>query len=106
MSLSLSLSLYLCMMSMINDKNTSTISTTSLVSETSPNIRCKLIFIVQVFVILTIIVASLVNLSISHHSAAHSVKKDDQLWLILLSSATGYILPNPKLKGKLKLITN
>lgn len=62
----------------------------------------KLLFIVQVSAILLVISCSLINLSISHYS--YSDKKDDKLWIVLLSSTLGYLLPNPKLKTGLKSV--
>ena len=44
----------------------------------------------QILVVYTIIVTAIVHLSIQ--------SPDKELWLVLLSSSTGYILPNPGLK--------
>lgn len=88
------------MLSMLNKVN----STPSLVSEAPPTVRCKCVFTVQVLAILIIIVFSLVNLSLSYNST-EGTKKDDKLWIVLLSSTIGYLLPNPKLKGALKVVS-
>ena len=85
----------------MSDKN----STTSLLSETAPTVRGKLLFTVQVSAILLVVICSLINLSISHYFP-YIDKKDDKLWIVLLSSALGYLLPNPKLKSGLKAITS
>ena len=47
-------------------------------------------YISQIIVIYAIIATSIVHLSIQSH--------DCELWLILLSSSLGYILPSPGLK--------
>ena len=47
-------------------------------------------FFAQIVVVYTIIITSLIHLS--HKSP------DKELWLILLSSSVGYILPSPGLK--------
>ena len=46
-------------------------------------------FIFQIIVLYIIIIAAIINLSLS--------TKDQQLWIALLSSSIGYLLPNPKL---------
>ena len=52
--------------------------------------RSEIVFIVQVLLIFTIVGFSLYNLTVGTQS------KD--LYISLLSSSIGYILPNPKLK--------
>ena len=47
-------------------------------------------FFAQIVVVFTIIITSLVHLSLK--------SPDKELWLILLSSSVGYILPSPGLK--------
>lgn len=80
------------------------ISTTSIATQTtSPSARGKILFIVQVSAILLVVICSLINLSISYN-LPHMDKKDDKLWIVLLSSTIGYLLPNPKLKSGLKTI--
>ena len=47
-------------------------------------------FFAQIVVVYTIIITSLIHLSLK--------SLDKELWLILLSSSVGYILPSPGLK--------
>ena len=49
-----------------------------------------ILFSAQVFLILIAVCTSLVNLSLS--------SGNQDLWIMVLSSALGYIIPNPKLK--------
>ena len=51
-----------------------------------------MLFIAQVVLVYIVVIASIVNLSIS--TDEHS----SRLWIIFLSSSMGYLLPNPKLK--------
>ena len=61
---------------------------------------CNLISICQIVVILIVVVTSAVNLSLfTKNSDSDSCK----VWIALLSSSIGYLLPNPKLKGVSKL---
>lgn len=53
-----------------------------------------LLFVVQVFVILIVVITSVVNLSCENGNL--------QMWTALLSSSLGYILPNPKLEAQSK----
>ena len=80
-----------------SDKANSTVSTT-----TPTTARSKLLFTVQVSTIIFVIICALINLSISHYTQ-HIDQKDDKLWIVLLSSSLGYLLPNPKLKSELKV---
>ena len=50
--------------------------------------RSELVYFTQIIVLSVIIVTSIVNLSIPN-------SKNDQLWLSMLCSAVGYILPSP-----------
>lgn len=50
----------------------------------------KATFISQIIIICVIIVVSLINLCLQ--------RPDRELWLMLLSSSLGYILPSPALK--------
>lgn len=78
-------------------------STTGLMASDDSTTRSRLLFAAQVTAILLVIICSLVNLSIAHYYP-YIDKKDEKLWIILLSSTLGYLLPNPKLKGVLKNI--
>ena len=50
----------------------------------------RITFIGQIVLIFIIVIVSLINLCLS--------RPDRELWLLLLSSSIGYILPNPSLK--------
>ena len=52
--------------------------------------RAKIVYLCQIIVILTILFASIYNLS--------KGEGDQQLWTALLSSCMGYLLPNPTIK--------
>jgi len=52
--------------------------------------RSEIVFFVQVIVVYIVIIVSIVNLTIGSES--------DKLWISLLSSSIGYILPSPNLK--------
>ena len=52
--------------------------------------RSQIVFFVQVVLVYIVAIVSIVNLTIGSGS--------DKLWIALLSSSTGYILPNPSLK--------
>ena len=52
----------------------------------------KITFTFQIIAIYVIILAAIINLSLQ--------QKDKELWLVLLSSCIGYVLPNPGLKFK------
>ena len=67
--------------------NTSVQSTPGSKSKTAKNL---LTFFTQIIVVYTIIITSLVQISLR--------SPDKELWLILLSSSIGYILPSPNLK--------
>jgi hypothetical protein len=54
--------------------------------------RSEIVFGTQVLLIYIIVVTSIVNLSLKGSEGA------SKIWIILLSSCLGYILPNPKLK--------
>ena len=57
----------------------------------------KITFAIQIIAIYSIIIASVINLSLQH--------PDKELWLILLSSCIGYVLPNPGLKYKKRTLS-
>jgi hypothetical protein len=52
--------------------------------------RSEIVFLVQVILVYIVVIVSIVNLTIGC--------KPDRLWIALLSSSIGYILPNPTLK--------
>lgn len=52
--------------------------------------KAEIVYFCQMIIIYTIIITSIVNLSIKNGPS--------ELWISLLSSAVGYVLPNPKLK--------
>lgn len=60
--------------------------------------REEIVFFCQVIVIFTVIVCSIYNLSVSHPL--------ESLWISLLSSSIGYLLPSPTLKGKKDVLPN
>jgi len=51
------------------------------------------VFFVQVALIFVVVIASIVNLALK--------TGDDKLWIVLLSSSIGYLLPSPNF-GKLQ----
>ncbi len=59
----------------------------------------KIVFGAQVSIIFIVIVFSLVNLTLNELSG-----DSEKLWVGLLGSCIGYILPNPSLKNRLKLL--
>jgi hypothetical protein len=52
--------------------------------------RSEIVFFVQVILVYIVVIVSIVNLTIG--------SADDKLWIALLSSSIGYILPSPNLK--------
>lgn len=52
----------------------------------------EIVYFCQIIVIFTIIVTSLYQLAVG--------SRNNELWISLLSSSLGYILPNPTIKGK------
>ena len=53
--------------------------------------RGEIVYLCQIILILSIVFASIYNLSKEHG--------DKQLWTALLSSCMGYLLPNPTIKS-------
>lgn len=53
--------------------------------------RSKVTFIIQIIIITVVILTALLNISLN--------LGNKELWVMLLSSCLGYILPNPKLKA-------
>ena len=49
------------------------------------------VFFLQVILVYIVVLASILNIALTD--------SDRQIWIILLSSAFGYLLPNPKLKN-------
>ncbi len=56
----------------------------------------EIVFISQVLIVYIVVFTSIVNLSINNG--------DSNLWIALLGSCLGYILPSPKLKAT-KVVT-
>jgi len=52
--------------------------------------RSEIVFFVQVILVYIVVIVSIVNLTIGSQT--------DKLWIALLSSSIGYILPSPSLK--------
>ncbi len=52
--------------------------------------RSEIVFAVQVVLVYVVVIVSIVNLSIG--------AENEKLWITLLSSAIGYVLPSPSLK--------
>ena len=50
----------------------------------------EIVFLCQVVILYTVIVVSIYNLTVGHG--------DSTLWIALLSSSLGYLLPNPSMK--------
>ena len=61
-----------------------------LLNNTCP--KSIVIYTFQVIAVLSVMITSLVNLTLSH--------QDKGLWLSLLTSSLAYLLPNPYLKKK------
>ena len=53
--------------------------------------RSEVVYFVQIFVIYSVIISSIINLSIGTEPIS--------LWISLLSSCLGYVLPSPSLKS-------
>lgn len=69
----------------------------SIKSTASTSLNCRIIYTVQVAVIFILILFSLLNLTIPR-LANENLEK---LWIGLLGTCVGYLLPNPKLKTPL-----
>jgi hypothetical protein len=52
--------------------------------------KSEIVFFTQVIILYTVIIVSIYNLS--------KGSNDDKLWITLLSSSIGYLLPNPSIK--------
>lgn len=53
--------------------------------------REEIVFVSQMLVIFSVVVAAIYNLTVT--------SSRPNLWVALLSSSLGYVLPNPKLRG-------
>lgn len=71
------------------DTNERTIDETLVNSEKRFK-KSKYVYLIQVFVIITIIVISTINITL--------YKNTDKIWIVLLSSCLGYLMPEPKYK--------
>lgn len=80
------------------DINRSSVSYTSILSE-PPTKEQIVVYGVQVILLYLLIIVCLVNLSIP---TLHFEDKFENLWIGLLSSSIGYLLPNPNLKNRIK----
>jgi hypothetical protein len=78
-------------------------------SDTSPNHwnifgyqvpKSEIVFFSQVILIYTIVITSIVNLSLGTNEG------ENKVWIALLSSSFGYLLPNPTLKKRMTAATN
>ena len=52
--------------------------------------RSEIVYFSQILLIFIVVLASIYNLATNHN--------DRELWVALLSSCMGYLLPNPKLQ--------
>jgi hypothetical protein len=59
--------------------------------------KTEIVYFCQMVIVLTIVIGGIVNLSLQHTDA-----ETRQIWIVLLSSSLGYVLPNPSLGKKLK----
>ena len=53
--------------------------------------KAEIVYLCQVLIILSVVFASIYNLT--------NNQGDQQLWVALLSSCMGYLLPNPSIKS-------
>jgi len=51
--------------------------------------RSEIVFFIQVLMVFIVAIVSIVNITMQH--------PDSQLWIALLSSSVGYLLPSPKM---------
>ena len=68
----------------------------SITSYASPTLDRKIVYAVQIAAIFIIIIFCLVNLTLKELSG-----DNEKLWVGLLGSSIGYLLPNPSLKNKI-----
>ncbi len=57
--------------------------------------KTEVVFFTQVFLIYGVVITSLINISLG---------KTEELWIVLLTSCLGYLLPNPTLKREPSII--
>lgn len=74
------------------------VSAASISSE-PPTADKKVVYAVQISAILIIIIFCLINLTIPTLSG-----DNEKLWVGLLGSSIGYLLPNPSLKNRIKFV--
>ena len=60
--------------------------------------KSEVVFFSQIIILYVVIIACIVNLSISHPLS--------ELWVGLLSSSIGFLLPNPTIKDRRVLLNN
>lgn len=77
----------------------STESVRSFVSETQSPVDRRIVYAVQVCAVIIIILFCLFNLTIP---SLHN-EKLEKLWIGILGSSLGYLLPNPTLKNRITL---
>ena len=65
-----------------------------------PSVDKKIVYAVQISGILLIILFCLINLTVPNLVSGDNEK----LWIGLLGSSIGYLLPNPTLKNQLKFL--
>ena len=68
----------------------------SITSYPSQTLDRKIVYSVQIVAIFIIIIFCLVNLTLKELSG-----DNEKLWVGLLGSSIGYLLPNPSLKNKI-----
>ena len=74
---------------MRKQKGLSSVSKWNIMGHTFP--RAEIVFLSQMFLILIVVISGIYNLT--------CVNKNDPLWIALISSCLGYILPAPTIKN-------
>lgn len=59
--------------------------------------KSQIVFFSQVILVYIVVITSIVNLSLQ--------TDDKKIWIILLSSCLGYLLPNPTLKNEQRILS-
>lgn len=80
------------------ESNKSSVSHTTVLSE-PPTKDQRIVYGVQVTLLYILIITCILNLSIP---SLRLEGKFEHLWIGLLSSCIGYLLPNPNLKNRIK----